>query len=98
SSLALLRRFPVDVLKVDRSFVSGLGIDEDDTEVVRAVISLGHALGLGVVAEGVETAEQADLLRTFGCDRAQGYFYGRPQRVGAAPMALLLEGSGKVAG
>lgn len=79
SSLTSLRRFPVDVLKVDRSFVAGLGADADDTEVVKAVVGLGHALGLGVVAEGVETAEQVRLLKGLHCDRAQGYYYGRPQ-------------------
>ena len=78
SSLAYLRRFPVDVLKIDRSFVSGLGVDDDDTEVVRAIISLGHALRLVTVAEGVETTEHQALLVELGCDRAQGYLYGRP--------------------
>ena len=80
SSLAYLRRFPVDVVKIDRSFVSGLGVDAGDTEVVRAVVSLGHALHLDVVAEGVETAAQAALLRELGCNRAQGYYFGRPCR------------------
>jgi diguanylate cyclase (GGDEF)-like protein/PAS domain S-box-containing protein len=78
SSLANLRRFPVDVLKVDRSFVAGLGTVDDDTEVVRATIGLGHALHMTVVAEGVETEAQADLLRTLGCDLAQGWLFGRP--------------------
>jgi diguanylate cyclase (GGDEF)-like protein/PAS domain S-box-containing protein len=79
SSLANLRRFPVDVLKIDRSFVAGLGIVDDDTEVVRATIGLGHALRMTVVAEGVETEAQARLLRELGCDRAQGWLFGRPQ-------------------
>jgi diguanylate cyclase (GGDEF)-like protein/PAS domain S-box-containing protein len=79
SSLTNLRRFPVDVLKIDRSFVAGLGIVDDDTEVVRATIGLGHALRLTVVAEGVETEAQAELLRELDCDRAQGWLFGRPQ-------------------
>jgi diguanylate cyclase (GGDEF)-like protein/PAS domain S-box-containing protein len=79
SSLANLRRFPVDVLKIDRSFVAGLGVVDDDTEVVRATIGLGHALHMIVVAEGVETEAQAALLRELGCDRAQGWLFGRPQ-------------------
>lgn len=78
SSLGYLRRFPIDIVKIDRSFVSGLGADNGDTEVVRAVVGLGRALGLEVVAEGVETPEQAALLRELGCDRAQGYLFGRP--------------------
>jgi diguanylate cyclase (GGDEF)-like protein/PAS domain S-box-containing protein len=79
SSLANLRRFPVDVLKIDRSFVAGLGIVDDDTEVVRATIGLGHALHMTVVAEGVETEAQAQLLRQLGCDCAQGWLFGRPR-------------------
>ncbi|MGI8750874.1 MAG: PAS domain S-box protein [Acidimicrobiales bacterium] len=79
SSLAYLRRFPIDIIKIDRTFVSGLGHDNDDTEVVRAVIGLGHALRLTTVAEGVETPSQAELLRELGCDHAQGYLYGRAQ-------------------
>ncbi|MCU4183135.1 EAL domain-containing protein [Acidiferrimicrobium sp. IK] len=78
SSLAYLRRFPIDIIKIDRSFVSGLGVDNSDTEVVRAVIGLGRALGLTTVAEGVETPAQAQHLIQLGCHYAQGYFYGRP--------------------
>jgi diguanylate cyclase (GGDEF)-like protein/PAS domain S-box-containing protein len=78
SSLAYLRRFPIDMIKVDRSFVSGLGADDDDAEVVRAVISLGHALRLSTVAEGIETYEQLAFLRELGCDYGQGYLFGRP--------------------
>jgi diguanylate cyclase (GGDEF)-like protein/PAS domain S-box-containing protein len=79
SSLAYLRRFPFDVVKIDRSFVAGLGTDNDDTEVVKAVISLGRALGLRTVAEGVESRQQSDLLVGLGCDYAQGYLYGHPR-------------------
>lgn len=78
SSLAHLRHFPVTILKVDRSFVSGLGRSKDDTEVVKAVVGLGRALGLSVVAEGVETRQQAHILSGLGCPEAQGYLYGRP--------------------
>ncbi len=80
SSLTYLRRFPVDVVKIDHGFVSGLGVDEEDTEVVRAIIGLGHALGLTTVAEGVENALQESVLRRLGCDFAQGHRYGPPQR------------------
>ena len=78
SSLAYLKQFPVDVLKIDRAFVSGLGSDDDDTAFVRSIISLAEALGLGVVAEGVETATQADALLGLGCTRAQGYLFAEP--------------------
>jgi diguanylate cyclase (GGDEF)-like protein/PAS domain S-box-containing protein len=78
SSLAYLRRFPIDVVKIDRSFVAGLGTDKGDTEVVKAVVDLSHSLGLSVVAEGVETAEQERLLVVAGCDYAQGFRYSRP--------------------
>jgi diguanylate cyclase (GGDEF)-like protein/PAS domain S-box-containing protein len=83
ASLAYLRRFPIDLLKIDRSFVSGILDNDQDVEVVKAVISLGHALALKVVAEGVETDEQGRRLSEMGCDLAQGYFYGRPQLVEA---------------
>jgi diguanylate cyclase (GGDEF)-like protein/PAS domain S-box-containing protein len=84
SSLAYLRRFPVHTLKVDRSFVSGLGVDADSRAVVAAIIELAHALGLEVVAEGVEEQVQFDALVDLGCDRAQGFLFARP----APPEAL----------
>ena len=78
SSLSYLRRFPVDVVKLDRSFVAGLGVDSAATAIVAATVNLCHALGLSVVAEGVETEEQLVALRALRCDRAQGYYWGRP--------------------
>lgn len=78
SSLAYLKQFPVDVLKIDRAFVSGLGSDDDDTAFVRSIISLAEALGLVVVAEGVETATQSSALLDLGCERAQGYLFAAP--------------------
>jgi diguanylate cyclase (GGDEF)-like protein/PAS domain S-box-containing protein len=94
SSLAYLRRFPIDVVKIDRSFVSGLGIDAGDTEVVRAVVGLARALGLEVVAEGVETQAQRRALADLGCSLAQGYLFGRP----VAADQLDLRASGLVGG
>ena len=79
SSLSYLKRFPVDVLKIDRSFVDGLGVDPEDSAIVDAVVSLAHALGLEVVGEGVETLTQIGELRRLGCDAAQGYLIGRPE-------------------
>jgi diguanylate cyclase (GGDEF)-like protein/PAS domain S-box-containing protein len=78
SSLAYLKRFPLDELKIDKSFVDGLGHDFEATAIVAAVMGMAHALDLRVVAEGVETADQVVRLRTLGCDEAQGFFYARP--------------------
>lgn len=79
SSLAYLKRLPITTLKIDRSFVDGLGTDPQDTSIVRAIISLGHALDLDLVAEGVETDAQLAELRELGCTRAQGYRWLPPR-------------------
>jgi len=78
SSLSYLQRFPLDILKVDRMFVAELGMRTGGDEIVSAVIELAHALGLEVVAEGVETEQQLDVLRMLGCDFAQGFLFSRP--------------------
>jgi diguanylate cyclase (GGDEF)-like protein/PAS domain S-box-containing protein len=83
SSLSRLKRFPLDALKIDRSFISGVGSNGADRAIVKATIDMAHAVGLTVVAEGVETQEQENYLRAFGCDRAQGFLYSRPQPAGA---------------
>lgn len=77
SSLGRLREFPVTTLKIDRSFVTGLAEAHDDPALVRGVVALGHALGLSVVAEGIETAEQLTRLRAMGCDLGQGFLFSR---------------------
>jgi EAL domain-containing protein (putative c-di-GMP-specific phosphodiesterase class I) len=79
SSMTHLKRFPVDTLKIDRSFVDGLSRDSHDTAIVRCVTALARALDLAVVGEGVETPLQHALLTQMGCDQAQGYLYARPQ-------------------
>ncbi len=79
SSLTYLRSFPIDALKLDRSFVAGLGNDPTDTAIVESVISMAHALGLRVVAEGIETEDQLEALAALGCDLGQG-FYWSPAR------------------
>ena len=88
SRLYYLKRMPVDSLKIDRSFVAGLGKDPGDEAIVSGTIDLAHALGLKVVAEGVETAEQLARLEDLGCDLAQGYFLSEPLSVGEASELL----------
>ena len=78
SSLSYLHRFPVNTLKIDRSFVSRMGANGENSEIVRAILGLAHSLELDVVAEGIETKEQLALLRRLGCDFGQGYFFSRP--------------------
>jgi len=78
SSLSYLKQFPVEALKVDQSFVAGVCGSDDDRAIVEATVQLASALGLGVVAEGVEEPEQADALRSLGCRAAQGYLFSRP--------------------
>ena len=89
SSLAALKRFPVDCVKIDRSFVDDIPADAGDVALTRAIIAMGHSLGLHVVAEGVERRDQLDFLRREGCDEYQGYFFARPMHE-AALTALLL--------
>jgi diguanylate cyclase (GGDEF)-like protein/PAS domain S-box-containing protein len=79
SSLAYLKKLPVDIIKIDKSFVQGIVTDKDDASIVRSTIELAHNLNLEVVAEGVENQETLDRLAIMGCETAQGYFLGRPQ-------------------
>jgi EAL domain-containing protein (putative c-di-GMP-specific phosphodiesterase class I) len=94
SSLSYLRRFPVDVLKIDRSFVSSLGGDPEDAALAHAIVKLGHTLHLRVVAEGIETAAQLAELRALECEYGQGYLFGRPLTVGAMSVVLAAAGGG----
>ncbi|MGX7703927.1 bifunctional diguanylate cyclase/phosphodiesterase [Methylobacterium sp. Gmos1] len=82
SSLSYLRRFPFDKIKIDRCFVQDLGQEDGSAAIVRATVGLGKALGMIVLAEGVETEEQAAILREAGCDELQGYLFGRPRPMG----------------
>lgn len=88
SSLAYLRSFPIDVVKIDRSFVDGLGLDPDDTAIVRSILSLARSLNLEATAEGIETEEQVTLLRQLGCRFGQGFYFGRPMEPQAAAEAV----------
>ncbi|KAF0224435.1 MAG: hypothetical protein FD176_1191 [Rhodospirillaceae bacterium] len=88
SSLSVIRRFPVNSVKIDQSFIADIASDQGSLEIVRAIISMGHALGRRIIAEGVETAEQVEILRRLGCDEIQGYVLAPP--VPAAEVAVLL--------
>jgi diguanylate cyclase (GGDEF)-like protein len=88
SSLHYLRRLPVDVLKIDRSFLEDLGADHQAAAVVRAIVELPHTMDITVVAEGVETQEQLDALAAIGCDASQGYLIARPMPVAELPAYL----------
>jgi diguanylate cyclase (GGDEF)-like protein len=89
SSLAYLKRFPLDALKIDRTFVRDLTADSDDAEIALAIISLAHNLKLKVVAEGVETEAQMNFLRSHGCDEMQGFYFARPLSVEDCTRALI---------
>jgi EAL domain-containing protein (putative c-di-GMP-specific phosphodiesterase class I) len=78
SSLSYLKRFPLDAVKVDRTFVDGLGTDPHDSALVAAIIAMATALDLSVIAEGVETSEQLAILKSLHCPRAQGFYLARP--------------------
>jgi predicted signal transduction protein with EAL and GGDEF domain len=94
SSLSHLRRFPLDTLKIDRSFVAEIENNSDSRAIVQMIMSLGRSLGMEMVAEGVETAKQASLLKSLGCEYAQGYFYSKPiDQEGMAEVLLESRGS-----
>ncbi len=78
SSLSYLKKFPFDLLKIDQSFVRGLPDNQEDAAIVDTIITMGHKLGMKVIAEGVETVQQLELLRWLDCDRVQGYLISRP--------------------
>ena len=85
ASLTYLRQFPVNALKIDRLFVAGLGLRTRDAAIARSIISLADELGIAVVAEGIETAEQAAALIEMGCRFGQGFLFGRPEPAGDKP-------------
>ncbi|MFN5718837.1 MAG: EAL domain-containing protein, partial [Bradyrhizobium sp.] len=78
SSMSLMKQFPIDTIKIDRSFVRDLPDDSEDVAIAQAIISMGKALGMTIVAEGVETSEQREFLRAHACDEMQGFLFSRP--------------------
>ena len=88
SSLSYLQRFPVDTLKIDRSFVAGMDGNDECREIVRTILSLSRTLGLDVVAEGTETAAQVEYLDGLDCAFAEGYFFSKPVSLGELPALL----------
>jgi EAL domain-containing protein (putative c-di-GMP-specific phosphodiesterase class I) len=89
SSLSYLQSLPLDTLKIDRSFVAGIGTDEDKGEIVKLIVGLALALGLEIVAEGTETAAQVEYLRELGCQFGQGYYFAKPaEATGTRPAEL----------
>lgn len=96
SSLSMLNRFPLDAIKIDRSFVRNMTEKESDATITRSIITLAHSLQLKVVAEGVETAEQLAMLAAWGCDEVQGYYFSKP--ASAHDCAAMLAASQTLAG
>ena len=78
SSLSYLNRFPANLLKIDKSFIDKMNLNEPSRQYVAAIISIGHAMGFDVISEGVEEQDQLETLRSIGCDYIQGYIWGRP--------------------
>jgi len=92
SSLSYLHRFPVDTLKIDRSFIWRMGVDGDNAEIVRTIITLAHDLGMSVIAEGLETTEQLERVTRLGCEQGQGYLISRPLDVEQATQFICDQG------
>jgi len=89
SSLNYLHRFPMDILKIDRSFVSRIDEAEGNLAIVRAIVTLAHQLGMEVVAEGIQTEEQRQKLRSLGCEYGQGFFLSEPVPADRAELLLM---------
>ena len=88
SSLSYLHRFPINTLKIDKSFVINMGVNDENYEIIRAIVTLAHSLGLDVVAEGIETEKQLAKLRDLGCEYGQGFLFSKPVNVTEATALL----------
>jgi EAL domain-containing protein (putative c-di-GMP-specific phosphodiesterase class I) len=89
SSLSYLKQLPIDKLKIDRTFIKDIPDNKDDVAITQAIIALGQNLGLDIIAEGVETEDQQNLLKIMGCQEVQGYLYGRPMSAEAFEQKLV---------
>ncbi len=96
SSLDYLRRLPLDILKIDMSFTSGIGVSENDEEIVLVMIRMAHAMGLKVICEGVETKEQLEFLKRHDCDQVQGYYFSKPKSVKEITELFIRESNGTI--
>jgi EAL domain-containing protein (putative c-di-GMP-specific phosphodiesterase class I) len=96
ASLATIRRFPLDTIKIDRSFVRDLDISNDDPDLADAIIAMGKSLSLTVVAQGVETRDQAEFLRRHACDELQGFYFKKPLPVAEFTELLLAQSAGSI--
>jgi EAL domain-containing protein (putative c-di-GMP-specific phosphodiesterase class I) len=97
SSLSRLQSFPVDTLKIDRSFISGMGSDPETHEIVRIIVLLAHNFGLSVVAEGIENQQQMEMLKHLGCELGQGYLFSRPGEADTIEQLLASQNVAKAA-
>jgi EAL domain-containing protein (putative c-di-GMP-specific phosphodiesterase class I) len=88
SSLSYLPRFPINTLKIDRAFVEQMMVDAENFEIVRAIVTLAHSIGIDVVAEGIETPEQVTQLESLGCEFGQGYWFSKPLDAAAVERAI----------
>ncbi|NEQ25725.1 MAG: EAL domain-containing protein, partial [Microcoleus sp. SIO2G3] len=93
SSLSYLPRFPIDTLKIDRTFINRMTVDAENFEIVRAIVTLAHSIGLDVVAEGIETPEQVAQLRSLGCKFGQGYWFSKPLDASEIERAIAMKTS-----
>jgi EAL domain-containing protein (putative c-di-GMP-specific phosphodiesterase class I) len=91
SNLGYLRSFPIDALKIDQSFVRGIGTDDNDAAIIDAIIAIARSLDLNIIAEGVETAAQSVFLQQHGCRAGQGYYYGKPLTANAFSERLAMD-------
>lgn len=95
SNLSYLQQLPIDVLKIDRSYISGMIVDKDKRAIVRTVLSLARALGMQTTAEGIETEVISNVLKRLGCTVGQGYYYARPLEADAAFAFLMADRDSK---